>query len=91
MKSVVGSYKKVSMIFISASSFCRSKPSVISHVLRKGPKRQGSEFGHSVVREDSSLVTIVAVCPESIDHIMRKPEWDDFRFLKCQPLYHQIR
>lgn len=41
-------------------------------------------------REDTGLHTIVAVCPESIDHIMRKTEWDYFRFLKGQALYNQI-
>ena len=40
--------------------------------------------------EDAGLHTIVAVCPESINHIMCKAEWDYFGFLEGQALYNEI-
>jgi hypothetical protein len=54
IKSVVGSYRNVSRMVISVSSFCRSTLSVSSHDFRNGPtnfkrkKKETEKLAHNM-------------------------------------------
>lgn len=88
MKSVVGSCRKVSRMVISASSFCRKRPRVISQVLRKGPKDAmwvGKQWNRMC-----ELPTVVSVSTKCVYHVMGQAEWNDLGFFERLTLLKSI-
>lgn len=75
IKSAVGSCRKVSRTVMSASSFCRNSPRLISQVFRKGPEYKDVNL-KGLYRKIKGFSTVIAIGPERVDHILGQTEWD---------------